>query len=81
MLVLTRKVGESINIGDDIKVSIMDVKGRSVRLGIEAPRSMAIHREEVYARIQEENQAASSWQHANMEALGSLFKGMGGKEE
>ncbi|MEE8483786.1 MAG: carbon storage regulator CsrA [Nitrospinota bacterium] len=79
MLILTRKAGESINIGDDIKVSIMEVKGRSVRLGIEAPRSMAIHREEIYAKIQEENKLASSWQHANMETLTSLMKGMGGK--
>jgi carbon storage regulator len=74
MLVLTRKTGESINIGDDIKISIMEIKGRSVRIGIEAPRSMVIHREEVYKKIQEENRRASEWREINMETLGDLLK-------
>lgn len=80
MLVLTRKVGESINIGDNIKIQIMDVKGRSVRIGIEAPKNMAIHREEVYAKIHEENQLASSWQGVNMDTLKTLMGNMGGKK-
>ena len=80
MLVLTRKVGESINIGDNIKIQIMDVKGRSVRIGIEAPKNMSIHREEVYAKIQEENRLASSWQGVNMDALKTLMGDMGGKK-
>lgn len=81
MLVLTRKAGESINIGDNVKISIMEIKGRSVRVGIEAPRSMAIHREEIYTKIHEENKLASSLQNVNMESLGNLFKGMGKKEK
>ncbi|MBU0530077.1 MAG: carbon storage regulator CsrA [Candidatus Aenigmatarchaeota archaeon] len=58
MLILTRKLGESITIGDDIKVSILGVRGRQVRLGIEAPSDVVIHREEIYVRIQRENRAA-----------------------
>lgn len=78
MLVLTRKAGESINIGDDIVIRIMDVKGRSVRVGIEAPKNMAIHREEVYSRIQEENRLATSWKSVDMESLKKIMGDMGG---
>lgn len=59
MLILTRKLGESITIGDDIKVSILGVRGRQVRLGIEAPSSVVVHREEIYVKIQAENRKAS----------------------
>lgn len=59
MLVLTRKVGEGIAIGDDIKIVVMQIKGKQVRLGIKASPSTAVHREEVYQRIQEENKEAS----------------------
>ena len=59
MLVLTRKVGEGIAIGDDIKIVVMQIKGKQVRLGIKASANTMVHREEVYQRILEENQAAS----------------------
>lgn len=59
MLILTRKLGESINIGDDIKVTVLGVFGRQVRLGVEAPPTVIVHREEVYLKIQDENRAAS----------------------
>jgi len=59
MLVLTRKLGESIAIDDDIKIVVVQIKGRQVRLGIEAPKDTKIHREEVYLAIQEQNKAAS----------------------
>jgi len=59
VLILTRRLGESINIGDDIKVSVLGVSGRQVRLGIDAPSDVVVHREEVYVRIQEENRNAS----------------------
>ena len=52
MLVLTRKLGESIAIGDDIKVTIIEVKGKQVRIGIEAPQQTVVHREEIYQRCQ-----------------------------
>lgn len=54
MLILTRRVGESLVIGDDIVVSVLEMKGNQVRLGIEAPKSVTVHRKEVYERIQAE---------------------------
>lgn len=59
MLALSRKIGESIIIGDNIEIKILDVQGDQVRLGIEAPRSIPIYRKEIYHQIQQENQAAS----------------------
>ena len=62
MLVLTRKLGESIAIDDDIKIVVVQIRGRQVRLGIEAPRNTKIHREEVYLAIQEQNKQAAESQ-------------------
>lgn len=59
MLVLTRKVGQTVTIGHDIKITIMELRGGQVKLGVEAPRDVTIHREEIYQRIQEENVAAA----------------------
>jgi len=58
MLVLARKVNESIMIGDDIEIVIIDIKGDQVKLGIKAPKSVAVHRKEIYDEIQKENIAA-----------------------
>jgi carbon storage regulator len=58
MLVLTRKRNESIIIGDDVKVTIVEVKGDQVKLGITAPKQVSVHREEIYLEIQKENQLA-----------------------
>ena len=55
MLILTRKPGEALMLGDDIKLVILGVKGNQVRIGIEAPRDISVHREEIYLRIQDEN--------------------------
>ncbi len=60
MLILTRKQGESITIGDDIKVTVLGVFGRQVRLGVDAPIKVVVHREEVYLKIKEENKKARS---------------------
>ena len=60
MLVLTRKEDESIMIGDDIEVKVLDLKESQVKLGIVAPKSVAVHRREVYLAIQEENAQAAS---------------------
>ena len=60
MLVLTRKVGEGIAIGDDIKIVIMQIKGKQVRVGIQADPSTAVHREEIYQKIKEENKTAAA---------------------
>lgn len=59
MLILTRKLGESITIGDNIKVTILGIYGRQVRLGIDAPLKVVVHREEVYIKIQQENRKAA----------------------
>lgn len=58
MLVLTRKLGESIAIDDHIKIVVIQIKGKQVRLGIQAPKETKIHREEIYATIQNQNQEA-----------------------
>ena len=60
MLVLTRKVGESIKINDDVKVTVIEVKGKNIRLGIEAPRATKVYREEVFLKIKQENKTAAS---------------------
>lgn len=55
LLVFTRRVGESFMIGDDVKVTILASKGNQIRVGIDAPREVEVHREEIYNRIQEDN--------------------------
>ena len=57
MLVLTRKLGENIRIGDAVKITVLEVRSGQVKLGIEAPPEVKVHREEIYARIQEEKRA------------------------
>ncbi|SES70982.1 carbon storage regulator CsrA [Thorsellia anophelis] len=52
MLILTRRIGETLIIGDDVKITVLDVKGNQIRIGIDAPKSLSVHREEIYQRIQ-----------------------------
>lgn len=59
MLILTRKLGESITIGDSIKITVLGINGKQVKLGILAPDKVSVHREEIYNKIQEENKQAS----------------------
>ena len=69
MLVLSRKVGESIMIGDDIKVKVIAVDGDQVKLGIEAPRSVKVDRQEVFEAIQQENRDATQFDINLLEQL------------
>ena len=55
MLILTRRVGESLKVGDDITITVLGVKGNQVRIGVNAPRDVAVHREEIYNRIQDDH--------------------------
>ncbi|MDH4224998.1 MAG: carbon storage regulator CsrA [Deltaproteobacteria bacterium] len=74
MLILTRKAGESITIGDDIKIHVIEIKGKQARVGIEAPKKYAIHREEVYIRIHEENKRAASKAPLTLKTIGDFLK-------
>ncbi|MBM9513157.1 carbon storage regulator CsrA [Desulfobulbus marinus] len=69
MLVLTRKAGEGIVIGDNITVKIIEMKSGGVRIGIDAPRETKIYRQEVYDRIREENIEAARWDMADLDIL------------
>jgi len=57
MLILTRRIGENVFVGDDIVVTVVDINGNQIRLGFNAPKELAVHREEVYRRIQEEKKS------------------------
>ncbi len=73
MLVLTRKVGESIAIGDQIKIRVVEVKGNSIRIGIDAPADFRIYREEIYLKVQEQNRLAATWDLADFQTAVNLF--------
>ncbi len=77
MLVLTRKIDESIIIGDNIKITVVDVRNDQVKLGIDAPREIPVHREEIYLEIQEENRRAAAQRMAD---LGEISKLLSNKE-
>ena len=59
MLIITRRAGQKVMLGDDITIEVMEVVGNSVRLGVAAPKSLPVYREEIWAAVKEENQAAA----------------------
>lgn len=74
MLVLTRKIGESIKINEDVKITVIDVKGKNIRLGIEAPKETKIYREEVFLRIKQENRSAATSADIDLGKISQLMK-------
>ncbi|MFC1537312.1 carbon storage regulator CsrA [Gemmatimonadota bacterium] len=69
MLILTRKQGESVAIGDDILVTVVEIQGKQVKLGVKAPREIAVHRQEIYEKIQQENIRAAQISQEDLEKL------------
>ena len=73
MLILTRKLGESIAIGDGIKVTLLEVQGKQVKIGVQAPGNVAIHRQEIYEKIQQENLHATGASEQDLTILTRLL--------
>ena len=74
MLILTRKLGEQITIGNDIVISLLEIKGGHVKLGIEAPKGISIHRQEIYERIKRENLISSAVTASDLSRAATLFQ-------
>jgi carbon storage regulator len=74
MLILTRRVGETVMIGEDVTVTVLGVKGNQVRIGVNAPREVAVHREEIFERIKrEEAGEAEPGSHADDEEIHNVY--------
>ncbi len=73
MLILTRKLGESIAIGDDIKITFLEIKGKQIKMGIDAPSSIAVHRGELYQLIQEQNLRAAEFGSKDRDKLSDIW--------
>lgn len=81
MLILTRKLGEQIAIGDNISVTLLGIKGTQVKLGIKAPRSIDIHRQEIYERIGEQNLRSSGVSEMDLSGVATLLASMNQKDD
>lgn len=79
MLVLSRRPGESIMIGTDVVITVLEVSGETVRIGVRAPREIAVHREEVFLALQEANRAAASSSASELSALGTARRQVPGE--
>ena len=74
MLILTRKIGEGIILGDDIRIAVLEIRGKQIRIGIEAPQNVVVLREEIYQRIQEENLQAAGVRDVDLKELANIWK-------
>jgi carbon storage regulator len=74
MLILTRKLGEKIAIGDDITITLVEIKGTQVKLGIDAPKHIEIHRQEVYERIRQENLSSSDINDSDLSGAFEIYR-------
>jgi carbon storage regulator len=74
MLILARRIGESIMVGDQVEISVVDIKGDQVKLGIKAPSQIKVYRREVYAAIQDENRAAAAASPQRLPVLDKLLE-------
>jgi carbon storage regulator len=74
LLILTRKSGEGLFIGDDIRITILEIRGKQIRLGIEAPTNIIVLRDEIYQRIQEENLQAAGAQDKDVTEIAQLWR-------
>ncbi len=79
MLILTRRVGETVMIGEDITVTVLGVKGNQVRIGVNAPRNVAVHREEIFERIKREEAGESPETEGGDDPASTVLLGAGGR--
>lgn len=80
MLVLSRRAGESIVIGNDVVITILEVRGGQIRLGVDAPRNLAVHRAEIYEQVQAENRAAAASTDLGASILTTRTTGLAGQD-
>jgi carbon storage regulator len=74
MLILTRRPGESIHLGDEIKITVLSVQGKQIKIGLEVPEDMQVYREEVYLRVQEQNRQALELSDNDLMAAAELWR-------
>ncbi|MBS0393483.1 MAG: carbon storage regulator CsrA [Proteobacteria bacterium] len=79
MLILTRRVGETVMIGEDVTVTVLGVKGNQVRIGVNAPRNVAVHREEIFERIKREEAGESPETESGDDPASAVLLGAGGR--
>jgi carbon storage regulator len=74
LLILTRKSGEGLFIGDEIRVTVLEIRGKQIRLGIEAPQHVVVLREEIYRRVQEQNLQAAGVKEADLKEIATIWR-------